>query len=211
MVEIRIVVEGGVLQHINTSAATINNSEKLREGFYKLLSKVVQPDNFNLVIELGASDKNAAKSFKKYATINPNTALLIDLDGSKSTIGQRLSDLGVSKLNNRVFFMIQEMEAWIISQPDAIEECYKTRYIREKAGIKLEDDELFKVHPEEIKKPSEKLKVLLGKYYSEMKGNVKKKKKYGKLKDAPLLIENLDISKLTETFDDINSLKKYIN
>lgn len=44
-----------------------------------------------------------------------------------------------------------------------------------------------------------------------MKGNVKKKKKYGKLKDAPLLIENLDICKLIETFDDVKSLKSHID
>jgi hypothetical protein len=35
MVDIRIVVEGGIIPHSNDSAMTINNSEKLRESFYK--------------------------------------------------------------------------------------------------------------------------------------------------------------------------------
>jgi len=43
-----------------------------------------------------------------------------------------------------------------------------------------------------------------------MKGNIKKKKKYGKLKDAPLFIEHLDMSSLIETFEDPKLLKEHI-
>jgi hypothetical protein len=212
MVEIRIIIEGGVFPNINTNTATISNSEKLREAFHKLLSKVVKPEMFNLIVEIGAGYKNATKSFKKYAFLDNKASLLIDLDGAKSEKEQRLNELEVTELSNRVFFMIQEMEAWILSQPDAIEKCYEDRYYRKKGNVRIVDEELelFKVHPEEIKNPSFKLKVLLGKYYSEMKGNVKKTKKYGKLKDAPLLIENLDIIKLIETFDELKLLKDHI-
>lgn len=63
MVDIRIVVEGGVLPHASISAATMDGSEKLREAFHKLLSRVVSPDKFNLIVETGAGYKNAAKSF----------------------------------------------------------------------------------------------------------------------------------------------------
>jgi len=212
MVEIRIIIEGGVFPNINTNTATISNSEKLREAFHKLLSQVVKPEMFNLIVEIGAGYKNATKSFKKYAFLDNEASLLIDLDGAKSEKEQRLNELEVTELSNRVFFMIQEMEAWILSQPAAIEKCYEDRYYRKKGNVRIMDEELelFKVHPEEIKNPSFKLKVLLGKYYSEMKGNVKKTKKYGKLKDAPLLIENLDIIKLIETFDDLKLLKDHI-
>lgn len=210
MVELRIVIEGGVLSNVNISASTINNSEKLREGFHKLLSKMVNPDKFNLVVEIGAGEKNAAKSFKQYANLDDNVSLVIDLDRSKSLRIQKLEYLEVEEFEKRVFFMVQEMEAWIISQPDVIEECFNARYIREKVDFKIENDELFLIHPEAVSKPSEKLKVFLGRYYSEMKGNIKKKKKYGKLKDAPLLIENLDIHKLIATFDDIRLLKTHI-
>lgn len=37
-----------------------------------------------------------------------------------------------------------------------------------------------------------------------------KKKKYGKLKDAPLLIEKMDINKLIEKFEDVRLLKEFI-
>lgn len=213
MVEIKIVIEGGVLPNENINAATIDNSEKLREAFHKLLSHVVHPDKFNLIVEIGAGYKNAAKSFKKYALIDTKTSLLIDLDGAKSIREERLKEVEISEFANRVFFMIQEMEAWILSQPEVIEKCYKDKYIRVRPEINivLKEHELFNCHPEEIVDPTNKLKVLLGRYFSEMKGNVKKKKKYGKLKDAPLLIENLDICKLIETFEDVKLLKNHID
>jgi len=50
MVEIRIVLEGGILPNLNNSAATVNNSEKLREAFHKLLSNVINPAAFNLIV-----------------------------------------------------------------------------------------------------------------------------------------------------------------
>jgi hypothetical protein len=212
MVEIRIVVEGGVIPHENDSATTINNSEKLREAFYKLLSKMVNPEQFNLIIEIGAGELYAANSFKKYANVDKRTSMLVDLDGPRTTKEHKLKYLEIDDFSETVFFMVQEMEAWILSQPDVILKCYQDRYIRKKANVNFEQTEslLFQIHPEEIKKPADKLKVLLGRYYAEMKGNVEKKKKYGKLKDAPLLIENLDISRLIDTFDDMESLMNHI-
>jgi hypothetical protein len=212
MVDIRIVVEGGIIPHSNDSAMTINNSEKLRESFYKLFTQIFHPSSFNLIIEMKGGIGKATKAFKDYAKINQNTSLLIDLDGDRATKQQKLSNLQVDQFAEKVFFMIQEMEAWILSQPEAIEKAYKDRFFREKGNVQIleAEKELFQVHPEEIKKPSFMLKVLLGKYYSEMKGNTKKKKKYGKLKDAPLLIENLNIHKLIETFEDLRLMKDLI-
>lgn len=120
MVDIKIVIEGGVLPNDNISAATFNNSEKLREAFHKLLCRVVKPEKFNLIIEIGASYKNAAKSFKKHALIDNDISLLIDLDGTTPSKDERLNELEINEFRNRVFFMIQEMEAWILSQPEVI-------------------------------------------------------------------------------------------
>jgi len=209
MVEIRIVIEGGVLLNDNISAATVNNSERLRQSFHKLLSKVLNPDNFNIIVEIGAGDKNAAKSFKKHAINDSKTTLFVDLDGVKSIKHERLIELDIVDYNNQVFFMVQEMEAWILSQPEAIEKCYDLRFIRRKKDEQLTNHKLLLVHPEEITKPSKILEILLPYYYSEKKGDKIKKKKYGKLKDAPLLIEQLDFTKLLATFEDIKSFKDY--
>ena len=211
MVEIRIVIEGGIVPHENDSVMTVNNSEKLRESFHKLLSQIFNPGSFNLIIEMKGGIGKAVNSFKEYAKKDNKISLLIDLDGDKSTKAQKIINLHVEDFSKTVFFMVQEMEAWILSQPEVIEKCYKDRYIRKKPNIDIvkEEHKLFKVHPEEIHKPSEKLEVILGRYYDEMKGNARKKKKYGKLKDAPLLIGNLDIYKLIETFEDLKLLKEH--
>ena len=212
MVEIRICLEGGVLPNSNTSAATINNSEKLREAFHKLLSVVIDPVEFNLIVEIGAGYKNAANVFKKYAILDNYTCLLIDLDGSISFKEEKLNELELIDSAQCVFFMVQEMEAWILSQPDVIEKCYNERYIKNRVNLNLLELEpgLFNIHPEQITKPSDKLRIILGRYYSEMKGVIKKKKKYGKLKDAPLLIAHLDLNKLIGTFVDTKLLIEHI-
>lgn len=212
MVDIRIVIEGGIVPHINDSAATINNSEKLRESFHKLFSQIINPEFFNLIIEMKGGFEQAIISFKGYSQLDQKTSMLIDLDGASSSRQNKIVDLKIENLSERVFFMIQEMEAWILSQPESIEKAYRNRYNRQRGNINLEQEirKLYRDHPEEILKPSVKLKVLLGRYYVEMKGNRKKNKKYGKLKDAPLLIENLDITKLIKTFDDVNSLISHI-
>lgn len=212
MVDIRIVIEGGIVPHINDSAATINNSEKLRESFHKLFSQIINPESFNLIIEMKGGFEQAIMSFKEYSKLDQKTSILIDLDGVSSSKQDKIVDLKIENLAERVFFMIQEMEAWILSQPESIEKAYKNRYNRQRVKINLEQEirKLYRDHPEEILEPSVKLKVLLGRYYVEMKGNRKKDKKYGKLKDAPMLIENLDINKLIRTFDDVNSLINHI-
>lgn len=211
MVEIRIVVEGGVLESSNHSVLTVNNSEKLREGFYKLFSQIIDPSAFNLIVELGAGYKSASNIFKKHTISNSKTSLLIDLDGPKSKKETRLDELNITEYKTRVFFMVQEMEAWILSQPDILDKFYSSRFIREKITKKIIDDELFQGHSEDISKPSEKLKVLLGRYFSEMKGNVKKKKKYGRLKDGPILLAELDPFKLVEIFEDFKLLNEYLS
>jgi hypothetical protein len=212
MVDIRIVVEGGVLPHANVDAVTIANSEKLREAFHKLLSQSIDPDSFNLIIETGAGYINAAKTFKIYAEFDDKVSLLLDLDGPRPSIKNKREELEIEDLSDRVFFMIQAMEAWILSQPEKLIGYCDETYIRERADTDIIDTEkdILLIPPEEIVNPSEKLKVILGRYYSVMKGDVKKKKKYGKLKDASLLIKNLDIHKLIETFKDVESLILHI-
>jgi hypothetical protein len=213
MVDIRIIIEGGVLPHSNVDAATMVNSERLREAFHKLLSQVIDPELFNLIIEVGAGYKNAAKTFKIYAGYDDKVSLLIDLDGPRPSIKEKLEELEIEDISERVYFMIQAMESWILSQPKKLIRYCDETYIRGKVGIDIIDTErgIFSIHPEEIVKPYEKLKIILGRYYSVKKGSVEKKKKYGKLKDAPLLIGNLDIEELMSIFTDVKSLVFYIN
>lgn len=208
MVVVKIVVEGGIMPNSNVEAQTVANSERLRESFYKLLTQIVEPEYFDLQIEMGAGEKNACKIFKNAVKKN-NCSLLIDLDGAKQTRGNRLRDLEIDDYADFVFFMIQQMEAWILSQPTCIEKGMSF-FNREKNELHLSDDLIFKQLPYDISNPASKLNTILLRYYSFHKKGIKKKKKYGKLKDSPLFIENLDAKELADTFEDVASLFKYI-
>lgn len=209
MVTIRIVIEGGVLPNDSTDAQTFNNSEKLRESFYKLLTQIISPEIFNLEIEMGAGEKNACLMFKKHIKKN-SCSLLIDLDGSIDKKAERLLNLEIDEYSDFVFFMIQEMEAWILSQPNAIEKGMSL-FNREKPEQSITDDPIFNQNPIDIVHPSKKLNTILSRYFSFTKRDEKKKKKYGKLKDSPLFIKNLDITQLTDTFEDAKRLVDFLN
>jgi hypothetical protein len=205
MVNITIVVEGGRHPNDNNDAATYDNSPIFRESFHKLLSKIAQPSTFNLTIEPAGPYSAAIKSFRKQLQ-NGNCMLLIDSDCPKSGIAKKLDELTLSDYKDYVFFMVQEMEAWILSQPQSIIKTYAT-YVY-KGG--LESEELFKLNVEDISKPWRELSRIICKYYSEEKNGTIRSKKYSKLKDGPLLLANLNIAGLINTFEDANRLNTYL-
>lgn len=202
MVTIKIVIEGAVLLDDNTAADTFDNSEKFREGFHTLFSKIFNPGSFNLIIEPGSGYKQAIKTFV-IEQQKVNCILLIDLDAPKNAKQTKLAELSLTEYAGIVFFMVQEMESWILSQPLNIIKTYADTL---KYKGKLEEDAIFLKHPEDILDPTFHLKTVLGRYFTYEKNGTTKKKKYGKLKDAPLLIANLDIGALRATFDDVERL-----
>jgi hypothetical protein len=92
MVNIRIIIEGGILPGDNVDAATFDNSEKFRESFHKLLSGIFDPAGFDLEIRIGAGNKMASKSFKQLKAEH-NCILLIDLDRHKSGKSDKIIEL----------------------------------------------------------------------------------------------------------------------
>ncbi len=206
MVNIKIIVEGGVLPNSNIDADTFNNSEKFRESFHIILSNIFPLDSFNLVIEPAAGYKQAIKSFKSEQQ-KDNCILLIDSDSPKTEKANKLHELTLTEYENHVFFMVQEMEAWILSQPKCIIKTYSKNLIS--IGT-LENDDVFKLIPEEIPNPTYWLGVILSRYYRYEKNGTKKKKKYGKLKDGPLLLANLSMVELINTFEDVRRLNTYL-
>lgn len=208
MVTIKIVIEGGVMPNSKIDAQTFTNSERLRESFYKLLTQVVNPEFFNLEIEMGAGEKNAIKLFKDCIQKN-HCSLLIDLDGAKDRRMVKIQSLNLNEYTDFVFFMIQKMESWILSQPESIEKGMSF-YTREKGHKLLADDTIFHKHPTDIVHPDKKLNTILSRFYTFKRRDIIKKKKYAKLKDAPLFIENLNAKQLRETFEDVEKLFYYL-
>jgi hypothetical protein len=116
----------------------------------------------------------------------------------------------------KVFFMIQEMEAWILSQIDKIEEFGKNEgLIRKRNNEEINNNSLIKnKHPEQINKPSEKLDTILRQYFDVVKirrGKERKiGKRYSKAKDSPKLIGLLKLPILMQYFDEAKRLVDYI-
>ena len=209
MVNISIFIEGGALQNDNVNVQTIDNSEKLRESFHLILSQVISSDKFNITTKLGSSNKQTIKFFKKKIQNNKNSLLLIDLDGNKSQKANRISEFGLIDYYNKVFFMVQEMEAWIISQINVVDSYYEDKYTRKKSDKILSEHKKIKnIHPEDIKKPSVVLKEILGQYFSR-RDNKNRNKKYSKVKDGAELLSLLDSNELRKTFTDFDDLIKY--
>ena len=82
----------------------------------------------------------------------------------------------------------------------------KSRFVRKRADVQLShDDKIKDKHPEEIVKPGNVLKIILGRYFSYNR-NKNKNKKYSKLKDGADLLTILNSSELQKTFTDFNKL-----
>ncbi|GJM34445.1 MAG: hypothetical protein DHS20C18_34460 [Saprospiraceae bacterium] len=217
MVRITVYIEGGVLPGDNISAQTIDNSEKFRESFYQIFQELIQDNKFNLDISPSGPNKQAIKFFQKNLAKGLNSILVIDLDETKDKKGEKYQEFGILDNQERVFFMVQQMEAWILSQIDKLE-IYAAQedFARKHVDQAIEEDPLIRgIHPEKISEPSKKLNVLLRKYFSIKKmrrGKAKESpKSYGKLKDGPYMIELLSVKELIETFEDVKDLKDFFN
>ncbi|PAC31412.1 DUF4276 family protein [Flectobacillus sp. BAB-3569] len=200
MVEVSILVEGGVHPNSNASADTFDNSEKLRESFQSLLSKGVQDDRIQIKIDTKGSYASIIKM-----PLHSNQLALLDLDGDQSQKTVRLKEYQLEQHQDFVFFMIQAMESWILSQPDKIETTFEA-YTKIIDGSLAEFQALKDMSPEDISNPSGVLNSLLQSYFESEKAGKIKKLKYGKLKNSHLLIQQLDPEKLKYQFEDFHYL-----
>ena len=199
MVNLNIIVEGGTLDP-NVSDDTFNNVEALRESLNKLFSRLLKRDDISVRVDIGAGYRNAARMFVKHAA---NHYLYVDSDDVDT-------DRWFDKLDNpdpnkaivipadakdKVFFMIQEMEAWFLKQPECLDRWGKAQgYIRQKKGIEIAaDNQIAGKDIEGLSKPSRIVGVIVQRYFERVLPNGKPQKvKYGKLKSAPGIIDQLD-------------------
>lgn len=216
MKEITLFVEGGVQEGDNTDVQTIDNTQALRESFHQIF-KDLGINNVSLKVEMSAGYKNCLKRFLEKDC--DNKFILIDLDAPAENRelffeGLRKEEtIDSEKINegkDQIFFMIQSMEGWILSQPNAIEAWANNNgYKRIKVDkIIAEDNNIKDKHPQNIQHPASVLKTILGRYFETNKG---KKAKYGKLRSAPQLLNKLDRTKLKSDFSDVENLVNRLN
>ncbi|MBR6491426.1 MAG: DUF4276 family protein [Bacteroidales bacterium] len=199
MVNLNIIVEGGTFDP-NSSEETFNNVEALRESLNKFFSRLLMRDDISVRVDMGAGYRNSAKRFVKSAD---NNYLYVDSDDADTSKWfDRLNNSDPSKAiiipedaKDKVFFMIQEMEAWFLKQPECLERWGKAQsYIRTKKETAIaSDNQIAGKDIETLSEPSKIVGVIVQRYFERLLSNGKKKKvKYGKLKSAPAIIDNLD-------------------
>lgn len=227
MVTIKIYVEGQSSDYQETKEAlTISDPDysSFAKSFNKLLNSAFDDEKVQVKTISGLGYTCAAKKVK----LDSSSLGLIDLDYIyKSDKSDKLS-ISVSsgkkqffntdeinyarekiKSNNlvkgildRVFFMVQAMESWILSQPEVITKVYVSQKINKE--LISENPSLKGINCETIVNPDEVLDKILNEYFWDKKKG--KKLKYIKGKNAYLFIEKLDINKLRNDFSDVEML-----
>jgi Domain of unknown function (DUF4276) len=201
MVTIKVFFEGGAVPQSNPNAAAAENNAALRESFNKLLNAGLTKQQIKIEAEPAYSISQIVKIREK------DSYLLMDLDGDKSMKPKRITDNQLTDIQDVVFFMVQRMEAWILSQPDKIE-LYFQKFNRKHKNPLLGNTLLKNRHPESLNTPDVILDTILMQTYEQEKAGKMKNVRYKgqKLRLAPSLIEMLDIQQLRKDFEDVDGL-----
>jgi hypothetical protein len=123
---IQVYVEGGVING-NVDATTASNSEALREELNRFMQKALGREDVTIVVKKCAGYKNAVKEFINSDDIQ-STYLYVDLDRVPELREDWFNSLLEDDISipedrkSRICFWIQEMEAWFLKQPQAIED-----------------------------------------------------------------------------------------
>ena len=201
MVTITLFLEGGApLAQQKTSAAIFNNAEALRKSLNLFFERLLHRDDINIVLQLKSSYRIAAKSF---AAATDCVFLYIDSDCFPACVDDWMDryyengePLQLSEeQKKRIFFMVQEMEAWFLKQPECLERwAHDENYIRLHKEQSIAGHSLIKnKNIEDIRKPSNVTSTLVKHFYKKTNGN---KVKYGKMKSAPGILDHIDVDDL---------------
>lgn len=162
----------------------------LRQGFSKLLEKTLK--NHLPRIILGDGKSLTIDKFLHKKLSGDVFLLLIDLDGIENTRSKDLKENGLADIEDNVFYMIQEMESWFLSQPKILDQYYGV----DNNGKKV-SEKITKKKSVDVAHPDLELKRLTR--YS-------KKGEYHKIKHAVELLKMLDSEVLKNEFTDYKRL-----
>jgi len=154
----------------------------LRQGFGKLFEQKLKGRMPKIIL---GDDKHATIRKFKGDNLSEKKAILIDLDANEETRDAQLKELGLDEA--QTFFMIQELEAWFISQSEILDSYYNTD-IKSKIQNK---------NPKAISNPSDVLADLT---------KQTKKGEYHKVKHATDLLKKLSLVTLEKSFEDVKRL-----
>ena len=199
MVEVTVIFEGGADPSNNPSVETMDNTNALRIAMGKLLSSGLSDPNLRVIARPMYSITNVKNIV---SNLKSNEVILIDLDGPPTQRKQRIADTGLTAIQSQVFFMVQAMEAWPLSQPHVIDQAL-SRFAKPTSNART-DESLEGKHPENIAHPDRLLIAIIARHFADPITG--KKVVYGKLKHSPDFIQRLDIHALRKTFSDVEAL-----
>jgi len=164
----------------------------LREGFHKLLEQKLKGNMPRIKMANGVTEANRTfiNNFKN-KRLYENSFLLIDLDDYESNKNNKLVEYQLKDFPNFVFFMIQEMEGWFISQPNILDDFYNVN-ISKKVSNK---------NYKEFENPAEYLQKLT---------KNSKRKKYHKVKHGVELLKRLNAHDLENDSAEFKKLIKQL-
>lgn len=108
-------------------SANTNNGD-LRNGFGKLLAQANRPmPQIIMADDTAGAVRRFRLETEKANSIVERVLLLIDLDGPEPTRDAWLAQHHLLPYREKVFFMVQKMEAWFLAQPAVLHEFYAPR------------------------------------------------------------------------------------
>lgn len=203
---VNVYVEGGVING-NVDATTTNNSEALREELNRFMQRALNRDDISIVVKKCSGYKEAAKQFVN-ASDNEENYLYVDLDRKpelRDEWFESLSDDGIDMPQEKadhVAFWIQEMEAWFLKQPEAIELWAQDENLMRKTGQNRPLAEHPSIKDKDIERLQHKASYLMSVILRQVFAPQEKVKRsasgrtrnlqYGKLRHAPGIIAHLN-------------------
>lgn len=168
-------------RYLFIEGTTDTSNGNLREGFNKLLVKKL--GGKMPTISMGEGKRQTINKFKN----SSNSNMLCDLDAHESNITDDMKENGISDFKDSVFYMVQEMEAWFISQPEILDNFYNFEISRR----------IVKKHASLFEQPDKELQRIT---------KDTTKKAYHKVNHGSQLLKLLDIEKLMREFPEFKRL-----
>lgn len=220
MVKLNVIIEGGVsLSHIQANIAS--NVESLRQSFYQFFSRLLKRSDISVVIQMGWGVRAAVK---QYLSNNTSDSLFVDSDCPKNKLDTWYETLQNNEYPERsiiipagrrsnIFFMVQEMEAWVLKQPECLDRWgINQGYIRKREDETIANHSLIRGKDiETITKPSEKLNILIRAFFEKDLGGKRKSVSYGKLKSAPNILDEIEVDDLLPLDSELQRFRSMVN
>jgi hypothetical protein len=223
-----VCIEGGGTPHIpdieQPFVGLESGAEMIQNALYRLFEQEIPNLNTLFYICPVGGFSQATAAFAKSVFANPQIAVRLVVDYqdiigatrqdkistlfewiAQEIIKGKLPDINIPVDNFRdaVFFMIQKMESWILSQPEVIIREYQHLKHHPKLEGKLSELQSREIttllHPDDI------LSTLIGYFEEEKKGKLQKVK-YHKIRTSSILLPKLSLVRLMQDFQDVQRL-----